>query len=139
MSETHATAPAFPPGRYGRRRDGRRRRFLPVLVAAVVIAASVALSLRLYRQYGDPDYDAQIVRWTGVTDSRITIEFTVRVPPGGSASCALRARAYDGREVGQRTVTVAATGDATTIRAAETVDTTARAYVGEVLHCQPPG
>ncbi|RZU52151.1 uncharacterized protein DUF4307 [Krasilnikovia cinnamomea] len=139
MSETHATAPAFPPGRYGRRRDRRRRRFLPVLVAAVVIAASVTLSVSLYRQYGDPDYDAQIVGWHDVTDTRITVEFTVRVPPGGSAECALRARAYDGSTVGLRTVTVAASGDATTIRAAEAVDTTARASVGEVLHCQPPG
>ncbi|BFU46872.1 DUF4307 domain-containing protein [Krasilnikovia sp. MM14-A1004] len=139
MSETHATAAEFPPGRYGRRRDGRRRGVLPIAVAVLVIAASVALSVRLYRQYGDPDYDAQIVRWSDVTDTRITIEFTVRVPPGGSASCALRARAYDGSTVGQRTVTVAASADATTIRAAEPVDTTARAYVGEVLHCQPPG
>ncbi|GAB1645151.1 DUF4307 domain-containing protein [Krasilnikovia sp. MM14-A1259] len=139
MSETHATTPVFPPGRYGRRRAGRRLRVLPIVVAALVIVASVALSVRLYHQYGDPDYDAQIVRWTDVTDTRITIEFTVRVPAGGSATCALRARAYDGSAVGQRSVTVAATGDATTIRAAETVDTTARAYVGEVLHCQPPG
>ncbi|PRY28011.1 DUF4307 domain-containing protein [Pseudosporangium ferrugineum] len=138
MSETRATAPVFPPGRYGRRRDGRRRLLGPVIVAAVVLVAAIALAVRLYSQYGDPNYDAQIVRWTGVTETRITIDFTVRVPAGESATCGLRARDYDGNVVGTRTVTVRAAPGSRTIQASEPVTTTAKAFVGEVLSCRAP-
>jgi hypothetical protein len=139
VSETRATTPAFPPGRYGRRRDGRRRLLLPGLVLAAVLVASVLLSVSLYHRYGDPNYDAQIVGWTDVTDTQLTIRFTVRVPAGGAATCRLRARDYAGVQVGARTVTVRATGHATTIAASEVVPTTARAVVGDVIGCRPPG
>jgi hypothetical protein len=140
VSETRATAAMFPPGRYGRRRDGRRRLLGPIIFGLVVGLIAVGLTVRLYGQYGDPAYDAQIVRWTGVTDTQITVDFKVRVPAGGSATCGLRARAYDGTEVGTRTVTVhAGTDRATSIEASEVVATTARPAVGEVLRCQSPG
>ncbi|MEU7907833.1 DUF4307 domain-containing protein [Actinoplanes sp. NPDC049118] len=135
MSEARATHPVFPPGRYGWRRDGRRRLFAPIALAVVVAVAVGFLAVRLYGRYGDPDYNAQIVGWSDVTESRITVEFTVRVPPGGSATCGLRARNFDGAEVGRATVTVTAEGSARNIEARETVPTTARAAVGEVLRC----
>ena len=139
MNETRATAPAYPPGRYGRRRDGKRRRAVPVTVLALVIFASVLLTVRLYRQWGDPDYDAQIVSWDVVSASQLSMQFTVRVPAGGSTRCVLRGRDYGGNEVGRREVTLSAKGDATTIAAVETVPTTARAAVADVVRCQPPG
>ena len=139
MSETRATTPVFPPGRYGRRRDGRRRLLLPAVLAVLVGITAVFLVVRLYGQYGDPDYDAQIVGWSDVTDRQLTIRFTVRVPAGGSATCGLRARDYAGAEVGRRTVTVAAPGSATSVEASEVVATTARAAVGEVVRCAAPG
>jgi hypothetical protein len=67
----------------------------------------------------------------------MTIDFTVRVPAGASATCVLRARSYDGAEVGRRTVTLAAAPGATTIEGRERVATTARASHGDVLRCQP--
>ena len=137
MGETRATTPVYPPGRYGRRRDGRRHLAVPILFALLILGLSVLVAVRLYRQYGDPRYDPQIVGWTDVTATQMTIRFTVRVPPGGAAACLLRARTYDGAEVGSRTVTVAATGDNTTIDASETVPTSARAAVGEVVRCRP--
>jgi hypothetical protein len=136
VSETRATAPVFPPGRYGRRRDGRRRLAGPIIFAVVIAVAAVALAVRLYSQYGDPDYDAQIVRWTGITPTQVTLDFTVQVPAGGAASCNLRARDYAGTTVGTRTVTVRATGKDRTIEASEVVPTTAQAFVGDVLGCQ---
>jgi hypothetical protein len=140
VSETRATAPVFPPGRYGRRRDRRRSRLLPVIFGVLVLAVSVLASVRLYQQYGgDPDYDPQIVGWSDVTDTSMTVRFTVRVPAGGSAVCVLRARTYDGAEVGRREVTVSAAGDARQIRAEEAVPTSARAAVGDVIRCRPPG
>src|SRR4051794_8102499 len=59
VSETRATTPVFPPGRYGRRRDGRRRLLVPTLLAVLLGIAAVLVAVRLYGQYGDPAYDAQ--------------------------------------------------------------------------------
>ncbi|MFF5084052.1 DUF4307 domain-containing protein [Actinoplanes sp. NPDC000266] len=137
MSETRTTAPVFPPGRYGRRRSGRRRLVLPILVLVVVLAASLVLSLKLYQRFGQTDYDAQIVGWSEPTDKEMVIEFRVRVPAGGAASCVLRARDYDGFEVGRQTVVVRPEAGETDIEAKETVPTTARGSVGDVLGCDP--
>ena len=137
MSETHTTNPVFPPGRYGHRRSGRRRPVVPIIVLAVVVAASVLVSVKLYQLYGQTDYKAQIVGWQEPSDRTMTIKFTVRVPAGAAASCLLRARDYDGNEVGRGTVTVRAAAGATTIDAEEPVTTTARASVGDVVGCQP--
>lgn len=143
MSETRATAtdgaPVFPPGRYGRRRSGRRRRALPIVLLVLVIGASLLLSVRLYQRYGQTDYQAQIVGWNETSDTLMTIRFTVRVPAGKAASCTLRARDFNGNELGRRDVVVRPAGDATTIEADEPVTTTARAVVGDVLGCQAAG
>ncbi|GAB2598760.1 hypothetical protein Aab01nite_74890 [Paractinoplanes abujensis] len=136
MSETRTTAPAFPPGRYGKRRSGRRRPVLPILVLVVVVAASLVLSVSLFQRYGQTDYDPQIVGWEEPSATVLTIRFTVRVPAGGAAECILRARDYDGFEVGRRTVVVRAAGDESAIDAEEDVPTTARASVGDVLKCR---
>jgi hypothetical protein len=136
VTETRATDPAYPPGRYGRRRDPGRRPWVPVLVAVAILGASVLLGVKLYGQYGDPAYDAQVISYTGITDTQVMIEFTVRVPPGGSATCALRARSYDGADVGRVEVTVTAAADERQIRASRPVPTTSRAFIGEVLRCR---
>src|SRR4051812_36603135 len=69
VSETRATtAPVFPPGRYGRRRDGRRRRLVPALALALVLVGSLLLTVRLYHQYGQTDYQAQIIGWDPPAD-----------------------------------------------------------------------
>ncbi|MFC7276811.1 DUF4307 domain-containing protein [Paractinoplanes rhizophilus] len=138
MSETHTTNPVFPPGRYGHRRDGRRRPVVPILILALVVAASVLISVKLYQRYGQTDYQPQIVGWQEPSDTTMTIKFTVRVPAGEKAECVLRARDYGGNEVGRRTVVVGG-GDAnaTTIRAEEPVTTTKRASVGDIVGCQP--
>jgi hypothetical protein len=140
VSETRATtAPVFPPGRYGRRRDGRRRRIVPAIVLALVVLGSALLTVRLYQRYGQTDYQAQIVGWDPPSDTLILIRFTVTVPAGEPARCTLRARDYGGNEVGRRDVVVRPAGDATHIDAREPVTTTAKASVGDVLGCRRPG
>ncbi|WP_433393982.1 DUF4307 domain-containing protein [Micromonospora sp. KLBMP9576] len=143
MTETHATlptgAPAFPPGRYGRRRAGGRRR--PLLVALLVIALTVVMTLvavRLYRQYGDPNYDAEVITYTGITDSQVLLDFRVNVPTGGSAVCLVRARDRAGAEVGREEVTVTAGPGQRQASTQHRLATTARPFVGEVLRCRPP-
>ena len=139
MTETRATAPVFPPGRYGKRRDGRRHVLVPALFAAALIVVLLLVSIRLYRQYGDPTYDAQVIRYVDISDTQVTIDFLVTVPPGGSATCVLRARSYDGAEVGRRSVQVTAADGERQVTASELVRTTARPFIGEVLRCGPAG
>ena len=74
MTETHATSgtePVFPPGRYGHRREPAppRRRWTTVIVAAVVVAAMVGISIKMFQQYGQPEYAPQVRRYFDVTDS----------------------------------------------------------------------
>jgi hypothetical protein len=139
VSETRATTPTFPPGRYGRRRSARRRPLLPIALLGLAVVASALLSVWLYRQFGQTDYQAQIVGWDKPAATSLTIEFTVRVPAGRAASCVLRARDQNGNELGRRTVVVRPAGNDSTVRAREPVTTTARASVGDVVGCQPAG
>ncbi|MEQ4301222.1 DUF4307 domain-containing protein [Plantactinospora sp. B6F1] len=142
MPETPATpvpnAPVFPPGRYGRRRALRRRRpWVSALLAVVLLAVLGAVSYRLYRQYGDPNYDAQVITYTEITDSQLMLEFRVTVPEGGSATCVLRARSRDGAEVAREEVRVTAEPGQRHLTIRHRLATTARPILGEVLRCRP--
>jgi len=144
VSETHATiapgTPVFPPGRYGRRREpGRRRPVLRALLVAVLLAAMGLVAAKLYTQYGDPDYQADVITYTGITDSRVVVDFRVTLPPGGSATCLLRARAHDGAEVGHAEVAVTTRPGERHVTVRHEVPTTARPFIGEVLRCRPAG
>ncbi|MEV0896262.1 DUF4307 domain-containing protein [Actinoplanes sp. NPDC049802] len=136
MSETHATAPVFPPGRYGRRREGGRRRWPSVLAVAVSALLLGGLTVAYYDKFGATDYTADIVGWSIPSDTQMVIEFRVRVPEGGQAYCMLRARDYDGFEVGRRPVTIPAPAGGGSVRLREPVATTARASVGDVMGCR---
>ncbi|WBB77406.1 DUF4307 domain-containing protein [Micromonospora sp. WMMD882] len=143
MTETHATtapgAPVFPPGRYGRRRQARRRRpWLTALLVAVVVVALGLAAFRLYQRYGDPTYDAQVITYTDVTDTGILVDFQVNVPPGGSAVCLLRARSVDGAEVAREQVPVTADGQDRVVRLQHRLTTSARPFIGEVVRCHAP-
>ncbi|MEH1167569.1 DUF4307 domain-containing protein [Micromonospora sp. CPCC 205539] len=145
MTETHATissgAPVFPPGRYGRRRTpgGRARRTLLAALALVVLVTALTLmSVRLYRQYGDPAYDAQVITNTDITDNQVLVDFQVTVPKGGSALCVLRARDRAGAELAREEVTVTAAPGDRHVNARHRLATTARPFIGEVLRCRPP-
>ncbi|MGC1212891.1 MAG: DUF4307 domain-containing protein [Micromonospora sp.] len=141
MTETHAThppgAPVFPAGRYGRRREpARRRPLVPALLAVLLVAILGLAAMRLYTQYGDPAYDAQVITYTGITDSQVVIDFRVTVPEGGSAVCLLRARSRDGAEVGHEEVTVTARPGERQITAQHRLATEARPFIGEVVRCR---
>jgi hypothetical protein len=144
VTETHTTlvpaTPIFPPGRYGRRRAVRPRRpWVTVLVVVVIVAAMSLVSARLYRQYGDPAYDAQIITYTQITDEQIVIDFRVTVPAGGSAICVLRARSRDGAEVAREEVRITAPAGETHPAMQHRLATTGRPIIGEVLRCRAAG
>lgn len=144
MTETHATippgTPVFPPGRYGRRRQpGRRRPLLAALLAVVLVALLGLVSVRLYRQYGDPNYQAQVITYTDITDTQVLVNFRVTVPDGGSAVCVLRARDRDGAEVAREEVTVTAPPGERHVTTVHRLATSARPFIGEVLRCRSAG
>jgi hypothetical protein len=109
------------------------------LLAAALLVTLALASVRLYRMYGDPVYDAEVITYTGITDDRIVVDFRVTVPPGGSAVCLLRARSRDGAEVGTEQVRVDAPPGARHVTVRHTLATRARPLIGEVLRCRPAG
>ncbi|GGL07222.1 DUF4307 domain-containing protein [Mangrovihabitans endophyticus] len=139
MSETRTTTAAFPPGRYGHRREPRRRPVMPIVFAAVIAVVAVTLSIKLYDTYGRPDYKAQVIGWTDDTADAIVLDYTVRVPDSGSATCALRALTFDKTVVGQRQVTLHAADGSATITASTPIPTTQKAVAAEVVGCRPAG
>ena len=108
MPEPHATVgagPTFPPGRYGHRREPRRRRRWPVVITAtIVVLAALAISVKLFQQYGQPEFGPQVRRYFDITDTGITVEFEVRKPAAKAAKCLVRARSASGLEVGSAEV-----------------------------------
>ncbi len=136
MIETPAGRPVFPPGRYGRRRDAHRRPWALIALAVAVAAGALAFGWSMYTRYGDPTYDATVIRYTDITDAGVRVDFTVRVPPGGAARCALRARSHDGAEVGRTEVAVPGMPGARQLTASQVVTTTARPFIGEVVRCR---
>ena len=129
------TEPTFPAGRYGRRREPRpRRRWLTVVLAVIAAVAGVGLSVRLYQQYGQPDYIPTVTRFYDITDEGVTVEFDVRKPADESATCRVRARARSGEEVGLAEVDVA-TGSP--VRTTYRLATSKKPVTVEVPACGP--
>lgn len=140
MSETNTT-PTFPPGRYGRRRERRPTpRWIPITLGVVVVAIGVVAAVLLTQRYGaGRPYDVTVERYYDITDSQVVVEFTVVVPDGEAAICAVRARGHDGGEVGREEVRVAPPDGVTRPLVVHRLDTTARPVTGEVQRCWRDG
>jgi hypothetical protein len=132
------TTSQFPPGRYGRRREPRRRRWLVWLLGIGVAAVGIGIAVKLYQQYADAPYQARVVRVTDLSDHQVTVTFEVRLPAGAGARCTVLAHTRDGEEVGRAEVTVApaAPGQPTAV-VTYTLATSKRPVTGEVPGCGP--
>ena len=140
MTKTQQDAPAFPPGRYGRRREpGRRAARWPVFaLAGLALLAGLAIAVKLYRQYADPVYEPRVIAVRDISERGLTVEFEVRVPAGKGAVCTVRARDYSGTTIGQTSTTVApGAPDQTVLHATGTVVTSAKPFHGDVIGCGP--
>lgn len=139
MTQTSATNdstasgdPVFPPGRYGRRREPSRRRWIAPTIVVAVLAIMGLISVKLYSQYGTPRFTPNVVKLSDVTDTSITVTFTVQKPSGKPAVCTIDALAYSGVRVGTVDVNVPS---GTNVQVKHTVTTTQRAYVADVPSC----
>lgn len=140
MPDQAPEEPRFPSGRYGRRRQPRTpRRWVAVVLTVAVIIVGLAVSVQLYRQYGDPTYQPKVL--TFVTDEgKVTIRFQVYKPGGQAATCIVRARAANGEEVGRAEVAIpAGDPDSDSVTVTYTLATSREPVTGEVVGCAPAG
>jgi hypothetical protein len=126
----------FPPGRYGRRRDHRRRPWLVKTIAVVLFALLGVVAVKLYVDYGKTDFTPTVLRYSDVKPSSITVRFEVDKPSGAAAVCTVEAYATDGSIVGSAQVPVAA-GRSVTVD--YTLATTALARAADVTTCHAAG
>jgi hypothetical protein len=101
-----------------------------------MLAATVMIGLRLYRQYGRPAYAPRVLAVTEITDRAATVRFEVVKADVASAICRVRARSYAGAEVGHADVTVP---PGKRVQLTYTVATTQRAFAVDVPACRPVG
>jgi hypothetical protein len=107
---------------------------LPVVVAAVV-AVMALLAVKLYTQYGTPQYSPTVLSLTNVTNTSVTVEFRVQ-KPSAAAVCTVNAEAKDGSVLGTSDVPVPVGTDVTVTY---TITTTGRPFIAEVPGCTAAG
>jgi len=130
---TPTAPPVFPPGRYGRRREpGRRRHPLIVVLLIPVVVVGLWIAWTLYDKYGSPTFNPSSATAVDVTDTSVTVRFSVHKPAGQTGSCRVRARDYSGTEVGAADVPI---GAGTDLTIAYPLPTSARAYAVDVVGC----
>jgi Domain of unknown function (DUF4307) len=105
-------------------------------VAALVVVASLAITIKLYRQYALAPYRVAVTSVGPYAERSVTISFQVHKPAGVATVCTVRARSRDGVEVGRAEV-VAGTPDQTTVIVTYTLATTGRAILADVPGCGP--
>lgn len=130
---TPGAAVVFPPGRYGRRREPARRRWVIPVVLAAVVAVMALLAVKLFTQYGSPQYSPTVLSLSNVTETSTTVTFHVQ-KASPAAVCTVIAEARDGKVLGTSNVPVPV-GTAVTV--AYTITTTDRPYIAEVRSCHP--
>jgi hypothetical protein len=128
------TAPTFPPGRYGRRRERRpASRWLVAVLLCAVLAVALGLAVTGYRNQ-HRDVEAAVRSFTaGPAQVRVTFELTR--PGTGPVNCLVRARNRQGAEIGRALVRVPAGRQ--TVIVTYSLPTRGRAVTGEVLGCSP--
>ena len=130
MPDLPADGPRRPPGRYDEERPPNR---WLVMGAATAFAVGVSFgAVRLYEDFGGR-VTTQTQKMV-IEDRRVLLEFDVVKKVDRAAECYLRAQDLDRVLVGEKRIVVPA-GRRTT-RVSETIDTTARANLGEVLRCR---
>jgi Domain of unknown function (DUF4307) len=133
VTEINISAPIFPAGRYGKRREPRRTPRSRVLLLTVVGAlVGLLLAVVLYQRYGAPEYQPQVVNFQ-TADDHVTMRFQVHKPSGDPVTCHVRARNRAGVEVGAADVAVPA---GKTVTVTYTLATSAPPVSAEVPVCR---
>ncbi|WP_200846116.1 DUF4307 domain-containing protein [Mycolicibacterium vanbaalenii] len=125
-----------PAARYGRQQLSRRtRRRIAVGLTVLVLVAGVVIAAVAFFRFGAGDVKGELGGYRIVDDE--TVEVTVSVTrddPSRRVVCIVRARSYDGNEIGRREVLVAPSTEET-VQVRTIVKTSMPAVVGEVYGC----
>jgi hypothetical protein len=125
----------FPDGRYGRRREAKRRR--PAVTAALtvgVVLAGLFAAWRLSELYGQNEVSERLLGFDDSVPGQVTVEFEVYKPAGEGAMCAVRSRDLAGAEIGYAEVEIPA-DDATHVVTSYPLAVEGVPNTGEVLRC----
>ncbi len=80
---TPTSTPVFPPGRYGHRREPRRRpRWLVAVLLVPVVAVGLWIAYTLFDRYGQPTFNPSTPTATELHDTSVTVRFTVHKAAG---------------------------------------------------------
>ncbi|MEH3141402.1 MAG: DUF4307 domain-containing protein [Mycobacterium kyogaense] len=125
-----------PSERYGapkRSRRSNRRLIIGLFVA--VIALGVAIAAVAFDRLGSPEVKGELGGYRVVDDRTVEVTASIsRDDPSKPVVCIVRARSYDGDEVGRRELLVAPSS-AETVQVRTTVTTSRPAVVGDVYGC----
>lgn len=125
-----------PASRYGApQRSRRTRRWVIVGLFAAVVVLGVTIAAVAYSRLGSPEVKGELGGYRVVDDRTVEVTASItRDDPSAPVVCIVRARSYDGDEVGRRELLVAPS--ATEIVQVRTTVTTSRpAVVGDVYGC----
>jgi len=132
--QTRVTAPTFPLGRYGRRRErGPAPRWIVPALLCAVLAGALGLAVTGFRNQSSA-VQAE-VRSYAVGPAEVRVTFDVTRPGGEPVQCLVRARDRQGAEVGRALVQVPAGRRQVTVT--HTLPTRGRPITGEVFGCSP--
>jgi len=125
-----------PAGRYGApRRSRRHRRWIVPALTIAVLAAGVAIAAVAFSRLGSAEVKGELGGYRVVDDRTVEVTASVtRDDPAHAVVCIVRARSYDGDEVGRREVLVPPS-TADTVQVTTLVTTSRRAAVGDVYGC----
>lgn len=125
----------FPDGRYGRRREPRRRRPAVTAILTIgVVAAGLVAAWRLSELYGQNEVSERLLGFDDSVPGQVIVEFEVYKPAGEGATCAVRSRDLAGAEIGYAEVEIPA-DDATHVEMAYPLAVEGQPNTGEVLRC----
>ncbi|WP_084471930.1 DUF4307 domain-containing protein [Haloglycomyces albus] len=129
------SAPSFPPGRYGRRREPRKsRKWIAVGLTGAVVAIGIVVALRMEYLYGS-EYSADVLAFSS-EEGYVEVTFVVNKPAGEGATCRVRSRDVAGAEIGHAEVEIPASeARRTQVTYKLTVEGTPN--TGEVQRCWP--
>jgi len=135
MTETPGTGPADRRAdRYGTT-PRPTRRWIPLALGAVVLAAGLGVAYIGFQKYGPHDIDAEQLGYTVVDDSTMSVHLKVtRKDPQHPVVCFVRAMARDGSELGRRELLIEPS-DSGTIELTTTVRASARPVSSSIYGC----
>lgn len=125
-----------PPDRYGRQRLSRRtRRRLVIGLFVFIVTLGVVIALIAFQRFGTADVKGELGAYEVIDDETVEVTITVtRSDPARQAACIVRARSYDGAEVGRREILVAPS-EHESVQVSTIIKTTRPPVIGDIYGC----